>query len=256
MKAKINYQEFPPRNPSKDATVIFTHGIAEYSKSYFDFAKALNNAGYNVITYDLRGHGKSQSERGTVDSYNDLLKDLDFLVKEASNKTSKVFLYGHSLGGVITNLYTLKGNVVDGIIIAASPIKLSPLLKLLKLIPKRWTNKIKINTNFNDENLVHNNEYVKDEYDLDFFYYKYINEVLVKGLKDLKRGPLNKKMPSLYIYSSNDKMANIKNGKILYKRTLNEDKTLLIYKKSRHNLHLDVEKERLFKDVIKWLNNH
>lgn len=256
MLEKMNYQLFTPIKQNKDATVIFTHGIAEYSKSYLEFAENLKNAGYHVITYDLRGHGKSKSERGTVNSYNDLLEDLDYLVKKAYTKTSKVFLYGHSLGGVITNLYVSKGNVVDGVIITASPIKLTPLLKFLKLLPRKMTNKIKIQTNFNDKNLAHENKYIKDENDLDFFYFKYINEVLIKGLKDIKKGVLNEKMPSLYIYSLNDKMAKIKNGEILYKRTLNADKTLLKYEKSRHNLHLDIEKGRLFKDVIKWLNNH
>lgn len=256
MPENINYNLFSPLKLNKDATVIFTHGIAEYSKSYFEFAETLKNEGYHVITYDLRGHGKSKGERGTVDSYKILLEDLDYLVKKAYTKTKKVFLYGHSLGGVITNLYISKGNVVDGIIISASPIKLTPLLKFLKFLPKKWTNKMEIKTNFQDKNLTHDYNYVKDEHDLDFFYFKYINEVLIKGLKDLKKGPLNKKMPSLYIYSLNDQIAKVKNGEILYKRTLNKDKTLLKYKKSRHNLHLDIEKGRLFKDVIEWLNNH
>lgn len=251
----VNYNLFTPNNNNQDATIIFTHGIAEYSKSYTELALKLKEVGYSVITYDLKGHGKTTGSRGTINNYNELLNDLDFLVKEAYKKTKKVYLYGHSLGGVITNLYITEGNVVDGIIIAASPVMLSFPLKILKLLPKSLTNKIKVKTNFQDPNLAHDYLYQKDEYDLDYFYYQYINEVVVKGLKRLKKLN-NKNVSALFIYSYGDKMTAVKNGEVLYKRTEAEDKTLLKYEKSRHNLHLDLEKERLFNDLVSWLSKH
>lgn len=252
----IKYNLFKTTNKSKDKTVIITHGIAEYSKSYILFKDALNESGFDVITYDLKGHGKSDSQRGTINSYVDALDDLDYLVNKAYKNTEKVFLYGHSLGGVITNLYTNLKRKTDGIIITASPIKKGLLLTLLGLLPKKLTNNIKIKTNFQDPNLTHDYEYKKDEFDLDYFYFRYVNEVLIKGINRLKKVKLNDELPVLYIYSKNDKMVNLKNGKILYAKTLSLSKSLLVYEKSRHNLHLDIEKKRLFSDVISWLDKY
>src|SRR5690554_4338854 len=110
----INYNLYKTTSKTKNKTVIITHGLAEYSKSYIMFKDALNKAGYDVITYDLRGHGKNITSRGTVNSYTDLLDDLDYLVNEAYKNTNKVFLYGHSLGGVIVNLYTNTKRKTDG----------------------------------------------------------------------------------------------------------------------------------------------
>lgn len=256
MKQIIEYNKYFPKENKKNKTLIITHGIAEYSKSYHEFAETLANSGYDVITYDLRGHGKSKTARGTLKDYHELLNDLDFLVKEAYKTNDKVFLYGHSLGGVIVNLYTKLRRKTEGIIISASPIKKGFLLSFLSIFPQRFTNKIKVKTNFNDPNLAHNYHYQKDEFDLSFFYFKYINEVIIKGLKELNKGKINKDLKVLYIYSKNDKLALVKNGKILYNKTLSADKTLLVYEKSRHNLHLDIEKKRLFNDCIKWLDKH
>lgn len=254
MKLRNNYKEYVPLNNSKDITLIFTHGIAEYSKSYIEFSEFLSSHGYNVVTYDLRGHGKALGEKGTVENYDVIINDLKEIVEDAYKKTSKVILYGHSLGGVITNLYASLQNKADGIIIAASPIKLSFMLKMLSILPKRATNNVKILTNFDDPNLAHDYKYIKDEYDIDYFYLKYINEVLIKGIKKIKKEYHKIDIPSLYIYSKGDKMAKPSNGKKLFNMSKSNNKELIIYEKSRHNLHLDIEKTRLFNDVLNWLD--
>lgn len=252
----INYTEYFPYENKKNISFIFTHGIAEYSKSYIEFSKFLQNNGYHVIAYDLHGHGKSGGIRGSVENYDIVIEDLKELVDYAYTKSEKVILYGHSMGGVITNLYVTLGHKADGIIIAASPIKLSFLLWMIGILPKRKINDIKIMTNFTDKNLAHENTYIKDEDDLDYFYLKYINEVVIKGIKKIKKEYQNVDIPSLFIYSKGDKMAKPSNGRALFKMSKSNNKELIIYEKSRHNLHLDIEHERLYNDVVNWLNEN
>lgn len=251
MNENLIYNYYKADMP-KGKTVIITHGIAEYSKNYIEFKDYLVSHGYDTITYDLRGHGKDKGPKGNISSIEKLLDDLDFLVDLAYKNTEKVFLYGHSLGGVITNNYTLRRRKTDGIIISASPAKIGFLLSFLSIFPKKLTNKIKVKTNFEDKNLAHERTYLKDEHDLDYFYFKYVNEVLIKGVKNLKKARLN--IPALYVYSNNDKLIKAKNGKILFAKNNSSDKSLLIYEKSRHNLHIDIEKERLFNDVVSFLD--
>ena len=52
-----------PMPPSK-AVVCLVHGLGEHSGRYAHVAAALNDAGYALLGFDLRGHGKSGGPRG------------------------------------------------------------------------------------------------------------------------------------------------------------------------------------------------
>jgi alpha-beta hydrolase superfamily lysophospholipase len=248
------YTEFQPKTNLKNATLIITHGLAEYSKSYLELAKFLQAEGYNVITYDIKGHGKRKGKRGYVDSYQEFLADLDSLVNYAFTRTEKVFLYGHSLGGVITNLYALENQNISGVVVTASPTNYLPIMRLLKVIPGFLINNLKLKTNFNDPRLNHQNKYLKDQYDLDYVVFKLVLEVMIKGMKQLRKSWENYSTPVLLIYSKKDKLASYKYGEKMIDKIASKDKTLLLYEKSFHNLHTDIEKEKLQNDLLNWLD--
>lgn len=247
----MNYNIYTPEK-SKDTTVIITHGIAEYSKSYIDLANHLKANGFTVFTYDLRGHGKSEGKKGYVESYLDFINDLHYLISEV--KTTKVFLYGHSMGGIITNIYARMYNDFDGIIIQASPTTYLKELGAFKIIPRFLTNNFKVKTDFNDKRLMHNNNYIKDEYDIDYFYFKMVSEVMFKGMKVLVTNRENYNKPILMIYSKADQMTNIDLAKKCFSELKSKDKTFFELENSYHNIHLDIEKELMLFEVTNWLN--
>lgn len=83
--------------------VVVTHGVGEHSgRHHYWLTDEFKD--YNVVLYDLRGHGVSEGERGNVKDFDDYLKDLDsvtdFLVSEYGMK--EFYLFGHSMGGLIT----------------------------------------------------------------------------------------------------------------------------------------------------------
>ena len=125
----LNINFYKPKESNKDTTIIFTHGMAEYSKSYEEVALFFQNKGFHVITYDVRGHGKSEGKRGYVKSYMDFVNDLKEIVNLAYKETKNVFLAGHSMGGLITNLYASIYNNVKGVINTATPTEYSKNLK-------------------------------------------------------------------------------------------------------------------------------
>ena len=61
---KTNYFIANPK-----ATIIISHGIAEHSGRYKELAGILNENGYDVITFDHLGHGKSDGKRGNIKSF-------------------------------------------------------------------------------------------------------------------------------------------------------------------------------------------
>ncbi len=90
-------------NRNAESWVIVTHGVGEHrGRHHYWLTEELKN--YNVVLYDLRGHGESEGMRGDVRDFDDYLKDIDsvsdFLASEYGMK--KFFLFGHSMGGLIT----------------------------------------------------------------------------------------------------------------------------------------------------------
>jgi len=94
---------FPVDKPRGLALVV--HGYAEHCGRYREVAHVLNRARLSVLTYDMRGHGRAEGQRGHVDSYRDYLADLDAamdqLVALSDTPLLPRLLLGHSNGGLI-----------------------------------------------------------------------------------------------------------------------------------------------------------
>lgn len=80
--------------------VLIVHGLGEHCRRYDHVASALSGAGWQVRSFDQRGHGRSQGPRGGIGEHHDLLRDLAG-VWGAFKGTGPQVLLGHSMGGVI-----------------------------------------------------------------------------------------------------------------------------------------------------------
>jgi alpha-beta hydrolase superfamily lysophospholipase len=90
--------------------VCLVHGLGEHSGRYGHVAAALAKAGYALLTFDHRGHGKSQGARGDAASYDAQMDDIKRLIEEAGERYPALprFLYGHSMGGNLALNYALR----------------------------------------------------------------------------------------------------------------------------------------------------
>ena len=82
------FQGWQPETPPK-AVVCLVHGLGEHSGRYAHVAAALNDAGYALLGFDLRGHGKSGGPRGHTPSYDTLMDDIGRLLAEAAAALSR-----------------------------------------------------------------------------------------------------------------------------------------------------------------------
>lgn len=89
------------------ATVIGVHGYSEHSGRYLHFADFLVQNNYEVIWFDLPGHGLSEGKRGNIDRFHHYVVCLEALVKEAERRNCPrpFYLFGHSLGGLIATRF-------------------------------------------------------------------------------------------------------------------------------------------------------
>jgi pimeloyl-ACP methyl ester carboxylesterase len=85
------------------STIIMSHGFTGDKSEWGRFdkvAQSLNQAGYNVLTFDFSGCGESDDDTLTVDKQVDDLKSAIKFIKLKGYQ--KIGLFGHSLGGLIS----------------------------------------------------------------------------------------------------------------------------------------------------------
>ena len=79
--------------------VVFSHGNAGSMGYHLGFVLWLANAGYQVLTFDYRGYGKSAGKVDREGMVEDVRAAIRFASKNGSCKHEPVICYGHSLGG-------------------------------------------------------------------------------------------------------------------------------------------------------------
>ncbi len=95
---------------SPRACILLIHGLGEHIGRYGHVAAALTGAGYALLGFDLRGHGKSGGPRGHAPSYDALMDDITAFIAQVESRHPGLprFLYGHSLGGNLVLNYPLR----------------------------------------------------------------------------------------------------------------------------------------------------
>ena len=82
-------------------TLLFCHGNAGNISDRLAKLKIFNELNLNTLVFDYRGYGKSKgsiSEKGT---YLDALAAYEYLLSRKDIDTTKIILYGESLGGAV-----------------------------------------------------------------------------------------------------------------------------------------------------------
>ena len=101
------------------AVVVICHGFNSHSGQYRWVAEQLAGRGFAVYAADLRGRGRSEGERFYVEHIDDYVSDLAgaVAIARSRNPGRKIFLLGHSAGGVTGASYVLDNQAeLDGFI--------------------------------------------------------------------------------------------------------------------------------------------
>jgi len=263
-----NFQLFEQCWKKEDAkgVVLITHGIAEHSGRYEHVALSLNEAGYSVVAFDLRGHGKSSGKRNYIKSFQDYLDDLDEVLTRTKNKFPDlpIFLFGHSMGGGILSLYAIERQPdVKGILLSAPSVKvsddLSPFLQKISgilsvIAPKLPAIKL-------DSADISKDKKVVEAYDTDPLNYRggilaRTGSELLKSTKTISKSASKITLPILIMHGTLDKLADMSGSQMLYDTVSSQDKTLKLYKGLYHEILNEPEQDQVKADMIAWLDAH
>ena len=115
---RLHVQRFPGSGPP----LVFVHGLIDtLACYYFTLAGPVNDLGFDVVTYDLRGHGRSERPP-TGYTLDDAVDDLRAMIAELGI-TDPVHLVGYSFGGTVLFRYAHRhpDGVASMVVIESEP---------------------------------------------------------------------------------------------------------------------------------------
>ena len=246
------------------AILAIVHGQGEHSGRYAHVAEHMARTGYSVWAHDLRGHGRSSGKRGHVDSFDHYLSDLDHLIRiiKEHERLTKMFLIGHSLGGLVAVRYAERwGSGLTGFVVTA------PLLKLRMKVPgwKKFIGRalssivptFTMTTGLNPNLLSHDSEVVRD----------YANDPLVHGVATARfytellraedetfKEAAQLTLPCLIMQAGADGIVDPSGTMDFFKKVGSADKTLKVYDGFYHEILNEPGKESVLAEIDAWLS--
>lgn len=104
---KLYFESY--RREDAKGVIVILHGFTESAEKYLEMIYYFLQAGYQVYSMDLRGHGRSRREEGDlslvhIGHYQHYLADLEYMIENVmrdEDRALPMHLYGHSMGGGI-----------------------------------------------------------------------------------------------------------------------------------------------------------
>lgn len=250
------------------AIIALVHGLGEHYGRYPHVGKALTDAGYALVGFDLRGHGKSGGARGHFPSLDVALQDIRQFFQQVTKRYPETpqFLYGHSLGGLLSLAYALQYSAgLKGVIVTGAGLR-SPLQQqrgkialvhaLGSLLPA-----LTVPSGLDANTISREAEVVQ----------KYVSDPLVhdKTSLGLGKSALNAinlcftrgrefSLPLLIMHGSSDQLTYPKGSEdfATLAREGGTDVTLKLWDGLYHEIHNEPEQAEVFKTTIEWLDKH
>ncbi len=255
------YRSWTPTK--KKGVIIIVHGLAEHSGRYDHVGTYFAEKGWAVYSYDHRGHGKSLGKRCYVKKFSELVEDLKTFHQfvQQKEKVKNIFIIGHSMGGqILGNFLSQNPTGVLGAVLASPNMKLAMDLSFIK---KKFAftlagclPSIALPNDIDPIYISRDPQVVRD-YKKD----KLVNRKITLGLGTEILKNLNEvmglaekiKIPCLIIHGSGDKITSLEGSKEFFQKLKIKDRTFKTYPKFYHETFNEIGKEKVFKDIEKWL---
>ncbi len=259
------YQRWRRASPAK-AVVLVAHGFGEHSGRYANWVNYLVPRGFAVYALDHRGHGRSPGQRGHIASWSEYRRDLErfqqFVQSQAPE--SPLFLYGHSMGGLIVLDYLvgqpsgLRGAIVSGALIEPGESAKPWLVAIAKLLSRYIPNfslKLGLDTKALSRDSAVVQAYVADPLVHGVASARWGTEVLLT-IQSVKTQANNIRTPLLILHGEADAINRVDGARWLFQEVTFTDKELRVYTGGFHEPHNDLDKAQVLQDVEEWLERH
>jgi alpha-beta hydrolase superfamily lysophospholipase len=261
---EIYYQSWHPETQAIAALVI-SHGLGEHSGRYADLARFLAQREIAVFACDFRGHGRSTGQRGYIRQWSDFRQDLYQLIQimRLEMPGLPLFLFGHSLGSLITLDYVLDspqdfhGMILSGVAVAETAISATRKL-LVKILSSTWPS-FATTTGLDPNGISSQAEevgiYLSDPLNHNKGTPRLGSETFRTQREVLSRVP-QLSLPVLLLHGEKDPLIPPDTSRVVYEKIPHLDKQLIYYPGCLHEVHHDVLRLQEAEDIAAWITSH
>ena len=263
--ADVYYQCWLPKEEPRGSLLII-HGLADHCGRYGNFVNHFVPRGYAVYGIDHPGHGKSEGKRVFIKKFGDFIENLNtYLEMILTWQPGKpVFLYGHSMGGLIGSIFLLENqkkitgailsgpgvkvpeNISSGVILAGKVFSiLMPGFGLIGLDASHVSRDPAVVQAYIDDPLVFSGKTTAR-----------LAAELLKAMKRISSESEKITLPILILHGGDDKLVDPASAQMLYDKVTSQDKTLKIYDRLYHEIINEPERDTVLADMEKWLEKH
>lgn len=246
------------------ANLLLAHGFAEYAERYIahyhQLVPKLNALGFNVYAFDLRGHGRSPGARGVADM-REAVADHIAARSALTAQGKPLYLFGHSLGGLVTAASVAKDkSKVAGVILSSPALAISAPahLRAIAGLVSVFAPGARLVPPLDPEGLSRIPEEVT----------AYRNDPMVSDTRvPAKTGataidvaeaawPLYRSWttPVLVLHGEQDRATDPEGSKRFAATAPAPDKHLILYPQGRHELLNDLERDAVMAEITDWLS--
>jgi alpha-beta hydrolase superfamily lysophospholipase len=252
--------------PLATRVMVLVHGFGEHSGRYEEMARWFATRDFAVYAYDQTGHGQSSGARGHVESFRDYHDDLECFIalSREANPGLPVVLVGHSMGGlVVAGLVSERAPEIDLLVTSGALLALSPDLSPLKLLAARVLRRIlpslSMDAGLDPDGLSRDPDVIA----------RYLQDPLVHGRATASmaaemsdaivragKGANDVDVPVLVLHGADDPLCLPAGSQHFFAGLPRSDvagSEIHIYPSLRHEIFNEPERERVFSDVLTWV---
>lgn len=262
---KIYLQRWKRDDWPSDGIILITHGVAEHSECYAQTAEAFANQRFEVFAWDLPGHGKSYGQRGYVKSFKEFTERMEFVIQEVRKiapDNIPLYLFSHSLGGLITLRYLLDNPKTPAkAVLLSSPalgvkVEVPPLkdkaARILNILAPKFT--IPHELNFADLSRDRN---IIATYPKDPLRHKKYSAPLYLGIlgamDEVNSRAHHIEIPIYIQAAGQDRIVDTVATQEFFKRLGSLNKRLKVYPESYHEIYNDLNRQEVIDDLLSYL---
>lgn len=251
----------PEKTPR--GTICIVHGLGEHSSRYVHFAEAMNQSGFVLAAFDLRGHGKSEGQRGHTPSFGAYMEDISVFLAEVSKRFPgfPVFLYGYSLGGVLALNYPLRKHIdLAGVVAAGAALRTSIEEQRIKAAVARTCGALLPTVSLRngiDPNLMCRDPEVVEKFQSDPLTHDKITlglgRIMLEAISWIFNHADEFPHPLLLMHGTADQLAYVR-GSQEFAARVPKNCTLKLWEGLSHELHSEPEKSHVFSYLTDWFD--